>query len=121
MPLTSRDRHDRFREAAFLPGFRGALLRFDRIGVDVVAGEAVFRGDEIGRDALRHEVGFDRDMRIDRPGAAGGADADALIDSTPPPIAMSCWPAITCAAAMFTASSPEAQKRLICTPGTWSP
>ena len=44
-----------------------------------------------------------------------------LIDSTPPPIAMSCWPAITCAAAKFTASRPEAQKRLICTPGTSSP
>ena len=41
-----------------------------------------------------------------------------LIDSTPPPIAMSCWPDITCAAAKFTASRPEAQKRLICTPGT---
>ena len=34
---------------------------------------------------------------------------------------MSCWPAITCAAAKLTASSPEAQKRLICTPGTESP
>jgi hypothetical protein len=71
------DRDDRFRETAFLPGLRRALLRFDRIGVDVVAGEAVFRRDEIGRDALRHEVGFDRDMRIDRPGAAGCAEADA--------------------------------------------
>ena len=44
-----------------------------------------------------------------------------LIDSTPPPMAMSFWPAITCAAARFTASRPEAQKRLICTPGTCSP
>ena len=41
-----------------------------------------------------------------------------LIDSTPPPIVMSCWPDMTSAAAKFTASRPEAQKRLICTPGT---
>ena len=41
-----------------------------------------------------------------------------LIDSTPPPIVMSCWPLITCAAAKLTESRPEAQKRLICTPGT---
>ena len=44
-----------------------------------------------------------------------------LIDSTPPPIVMSCWPDMTWAAAKFTASRPEAQKRLICTPGTPSP
>ena len=34
---------------------------------------------------------------------------------------MSCWPDMTSAAAKFTASRPEAQNRLICTPGTWSP
>ena len=44
-----------------------------------------------------------------------------LIDSTPPPMVRSCWPLITCAAAKFTESRPEAQKRLICTPGTVSP
>ena len=44
-----------------------------------------------------------------------------LIDSTPPPIVMSCWPDITSAAAKFTASRPEAQKRLICMPGTLLP
>ena len=44
-----------------------------------------------------------------------------LMDSTPPPMVMECWPDITSAAAKFTASSPEAQKRLICTPGTPSP
>ena len=41
-----------------------------------------------------------------------------LIDSTPPPIVISCWPDMISAAAKFTASRPEAQKRLICTPGT---
>ena len=44
-----------------------------------------------------------------------------LIDSAPPPITSSCWPLMICAAAKFTASRPEAQKRLICTPGTFSP
>ena len=44
-----------------------------------------------------------------------------LIDSTPPPMVMSCWPDITSAAAKFTASRPEAQKRLIWMPGTLSP
>jgi hypothetical protein len=35
------------------------------------------------------------------------------IDSTPPPIVSSFAPDMTCAAAKFTASKPEAQKRLI--------
>ena len=70
-------RHDRVREAALVPGLGGALLALDRIGVDIVAREAVFRRDEVGRDALRHEIGLDRDRGIDRPGAARGADADA--------------------------------------------
>ena len=71
------DRRDRILEPALLPGGGGALLRLDRIGVDVVAGEAVFRRDQIGRHALRHEIGRNGDRRIGRPGAARGADADA--------------------------------------------
>ncbi len=59
-------------------------------------------------------------------GSTGQAPPEApipmrLIDSTPPPTVMSCWPAITWAAAKLIASRPEAQKRLICTPGTWVP
>ncbi len=42
------------------------------------------------------------------------------IDSTPPPIATSDWPDMTCAAAVLTASSPDAQKRFSCLPGTVS-
>ncbi len=37
------DRHHRVLEAALLPGLGGALLAFDRVGVDVVAREAVLR------------------------------------------------------------------------------
>jgi hypothetical protein len=40
--------------------------------------------------------------------------------STPPPMAMSASPLATLAAAMFTASRPEAQNRLICTPAVVS-
>ena len=69
-------RHDRVVEAAILPRRRGALLAFHRIGVDVVAREPVFGGDEIRGNALRQEIMRNRDRRIDRPGAAGRADAD---------------------------------------------
>src|SRR6201990_444498 len=44
-----------------------------------------------------------------------------LMDSAPPPITRSFCPLMIWAAAKFTASRPEAQKRLICTPGTFSP
>ncbi len=59
-------------------------------------------------------------------GSIGQAPPDApmptrLIDSTPPPMVMSCWPDITCAEAKLMASRPEAQKRLICTPATVLP
>ncbi len=63
-------RHDRLLEAAFLPGARGALLALDRVGVDIVARETVLGGDQVGADALRREVGFHRDFRVRRPGAA---------------------------------------------------
>ena len=43
------------------------------------------------------------------------------IDSTPPPMVTSFIPVITCAAARFTASRPEAQNRLIWMPGTSLP
>src|SRR5277367_1010013 len=42
-----KDRRDRVLEPAFLPGRRGALLRLDRIGVDIVAREAILRRDEV--------------------------------------------------------------------------
>ena len=41
------------------------------------AREAVLRSDQVGGDALRHEIRFERDRWINQPGAAGGADADA--------------------------------------------
>ena len=41
-----------------------------------------------------------------------------LMLSTPPPMVRSAAPAMILLAAMLVASSPLAQKRLICTPGT---
>ena len=75
-PVDVPDREHRAGETPLVPGHGGALLALDRVGVDLGAGEAVFGGDEIGGNALRHEIGRQRDRRIDRPGAAGGADAD---------------------------------------------
>ena len=49
------------------PGRGGAALAFDGVGVDVGAGEAVQRGDQVGADALRHEVGVAGDARDRRP------------------------------------------------------
>src|SRR5262249_42226524 len=63
-------------ETAFVPRSRRALLALHGIGVDVIAGETVFSRDEVGRNPLRHEIGFERDGGIHGPGAAGGADAD---------------------------------------------
>src|SRR5438034_2344132 len=44
------DRNDRAREMSILPGLRRAPLALDRIGIDIIAAEAEFGGDEIGRD-----------------------------------------------------------------------
>ena len=75
-PVDVLDRHDRAIEAALVPRRRRALLALHRIGVDVVARKSVFGRDQVGGNALRQEIMRDRDRRIDRPGAARGADAD---------------------------------------------
>ena len=71
------DRNDRLLEAAVFPALGCALLALHRIGIDIIAREAVFGGDQIGRYALRHEIGRNRDRRVHRPCAAGHAHADA--------------------------------------------
>jgi hypothetical protein len=76
-PIDVLHRHDGAPEAALLPGLGCAFLALDRISVAVRAREAVFGRDQVGGDALRHEIGFDRNRRVDRPRAAGGTDADA--------------------------------------------
>ena len=71
------DRRDGAIETPLLPGEGGALLRLHRIGVHIFSRKTIFGGDEIGGDALRHEIGGNGDRGIDRPGPARGADADA--------------------------------------------
>src|SRR5437667_11648624 len=45
------DRNHGPTEISILPGLRRAPLALDRIGIDTIAAGAVFRGDDIGRDA----------------------------------------------------------------------
>ena len=69
-------RHDGPCKAPFLPCPGGALLRLDGVFVDIVAGETVFGGDEVGRDALGQEIARYGDAGIDGPGAARRPHAD---------------------------------------------
>jgi len=71
------DRDDGLGEVARAPGLGGALLRLQGERVAVLAGEALGGGDEVGRDALRHEVGVVGGLRVHRPGAAVGAHRHA--------------------------------------------
>src|SRR5262245_19281328 len=75
-PIHILDRNHRARETALVPRSRRAPLALHGIGVDVVAGETVFSRDEVGRNPLRHEIGFERDRGVHGPGATRGADAD---------------------------------------------
>ena len=75
------DRYDRFREPLVVPGRLGAFLAFDREGVRIVPAEAVLGGDDVGGDALRHEIGIHREGGIDgdrRPVRAHGHAAHHL-------------------------------------------
>jgi hypothetical protein len=53
---------------------RSALLRRERVAVDVVAAPAGERRDEVGADPLRNEADLEVGRRILRPGAAVAAD-----------------------------------------------
>ena len=64
------DRHDRLLEPAVLPGRRGALLGLDGIGIDIVAREAFAGCDQVGADALGHEIDRHGDRRVHGIGAA---------------------------------------------------
>ena len=121
-PLTSFTGITDLLEAALVPGLGGALLALDRIGVDVVAREAVFGGDQVGGNALRQEIGLaprssDRPARRRRRRRCRRGSSIRRRRRW----SCSCWPLMIWAAAKFTASRPEAQKRLIWMPGTPSP
>ena len=60
------DRHDLAVEAALFGGAGGAQVRLHRERVVLLAGDAPLLGDQLGRDALRHEVRVARESS-DRP------------------------------------------------------
>ena len=63
------DRHDLAVEAALVGGARRALVRLDRERVVLLAGDAPLLGDQLGRDALRHEVRVARRSSAGRTGS----------------------------------------------------
>jgi hypothetical protein len=65
--------HHRAREPPLLPGPGRAALALDRIGVGIVAGEAVLRRDDVRRDALGHEIGAHREVGVHADGEAVGS------------------------------------------------
>src|SRR4029079_13309114 len=77
-------RNHRAAEISLLPGDGRAFLAFDRVFVALRARAALRGRDQVGGYALRHEIGFERDREIDRPGPARSADADAAhgLDAT---------------------------------------
>ena len=58
------DRQDGFGKPPFGPSLRGAALGFHRQRVGLVAGKAVFGGDDVGADPLWDEVGLHRKGRV---------------------------------------------------------
>ena len=71
------DRHDGLLETALFPGLSRAALAFHRIGVDIIAAEAVLGGDQIGGNALGHDIMIEADLRIDAHGTAIGTHRHA--------------------------------------------
>ncbi len=69
MSFTGKHRR---REPALFPRLRRTLVAFHRVGIAVVAGVAVFCGDKVGADTLRHEIRRNRNRGIDRPRTAVG-------------------------------------------------
>lgn len=71
------DRHDGLGEVAAGGCLRCEVLRADRVCVDIVAAEALDRGDEVSADALRDEVGVVAGRRVHCPCAAVAAHGNA--------------------------------------------
>ena len=65
-----RDGHDGAVEPAGPLCVGGTSLALDRVAVHRFAAVSVERRDEVGADALRHEILVPGDLRISRPGAA---------------------------------------------------
>ena len=83
-PLRSLHRDDRAGEVAVGPRLGGARLRLRGVRVDVGAAPALERRDQVGADALRHEVGGERGRRVHAHAPPSEPIGTRLIDSTPP-------------------------------------
>ena len=96
-PLTSFTGTTDFLKRPSSQALAGALLALDRVGVDVVAREAVLGGDQVGGDALRHEIGR-RARSTDRPARRRRRRRCRRGSSIRRRrrCVMSCWPDITC-------------------------
>ena len=70
-------RDDGLGEVAARPRRGGLLLRAQRVAVDVLTGEALDGGDQVGADALRHEADAVVGLGVGGPGAAVGAHRHA--------------------------------------------
>ena len=106
-------RHSRLR-------LRRLLLRAKGEGVQLLAREALQRGDQVGADPLRHLEVLAAQVRVDAvlPAAvAAHGHARHALDAAAPRPAPACRD-ITPMAAKFTACRPEPQKRLSDTPDT---
>ena len=115
--VTVQHRDDGAVEAAVGRGLgRARCCDCQRVAVHVGAAEALERGDQVGADALGHESRWTRPLPGPPSGAAVRAHGHADMDSTPPATIRSSQPERTLAAARLTASRPDAQKRLSCTP-----
>ena len=62
----------RILEPALAPSLSSPLLALHRIGIDIITAEAIFGGNQVGPNALRHEIGLVGHRRVHRPGTAVG-------------------------------------------------
>ena len=70
-------RDDGFGKAVVRPGGGRPVLGFHGQGIRHLTGKAVFGGDDIGRNALRHEIGFHGEAWVHRNGGPVAAHGHA--------------------------------------------
>ena len=70
-------RHQRFVERAIGPCTRGFLLRTQGERINISPGKAFQRGNQVGTDALRNEMGVHIGRRVHGPSATVGAHRNA--------------------------------------------
>ncbi len=114
------DRDERAVEPPLLGRLGRPALALDRKRVDVVAGELLQRGDQVGRDPLGDggNLGPQRPDFPRRSSTGPPSTSQRDIDSTPPATTRSWAPEPMPMAATVIACCPEPQNRLSVMPGT---